>query len=136
MLRQEGRSADCGTRLIIRFFVFEHRRPLGLRDSGADANDPARLAAICSACDQQKTPSDLKAIAKAKRVAAKEQDHRERLRNKVPGRPVPSRSQWRRLEGELARLRVISSELPSAEAEPNLDAHQNHQRRSGRPHEA
>ena len=74
MLRQEGRCADCRTRLIIGFFVFDHRPPLALRDAADDANDPDRLAAICWACDEQKTPKDLKAIAKAKRLADEHQD--------------------------------------------------------------
>src|SRR5829696_2560880 len=66
MLRQEGRCADCRTRLIIGFFIFDHRPPLALRDEADDPNDPDRLAAICWTCDEQKTPKDLKAIAKAK----------------------------------------------------------------------
>ena len=36
LLRQEGRCADCGTRLILGFFVFDHRPPLALRDQDAD----------------------------------------------------------------------------------------------------
>ena len=65
MLRQEGRCADCRTRLIIGFFVFDHRPPLALRDEADDPNDPDRLAAICWTCDEQKTPKDLKAIARS-----------------------------------------------------------------------
>jgi hypothetical protein len=60
MLRQEGRCADCGTRLILGFFVFDHRPPLALRDHDDEPNDPARLAAICWTCDEQKTPRDMK----------------------------------------------------------------------------
>src|SRR4051794_18144150 len=56
MLRQEGRCANRGTRLILGFFVFDHRPPLALRADEEDANDPDRLAAICWTCDQQKTP--------------------------------------------------------------------------------
>jgi 5-methylcytosine-specific restriction endonuclease McrA len=67
MLRQDGRCADCGTRLILGFFVFDHRPPLALRDEADEVNDPNRLAAICWACNEQKTPRDLKQIAKAKR---------------------------------------------------------------------
>src|SRR5918997_60859 len=66
MLRQEGCCADCGTRLILGFFVFDHRPPLALRDKHEEANDPERLAAICLACDERKTPQDLKEIAKTK----------------------------------------------------------------------
>src|SRR3954454_20533671 len=63
MLRQDGRCADCGTRLIMGFFVFDHRPPLALREQADDPNDPERLAAICWICDQQKTSKDLKEIA-------------------------------------------------------------------------
>ena len=93
MLRQNGRCVDCGTRLILGFFVFDHRPPLGLRDQGDDVNDPDRLAAICWTCNEQKTPKDLKEIARAKRLADKHQDFLERQRGKVPGRKVPSRKQ-------------------------------------------
>ena len=44
ILRQDGRCADCGTRLIMGFFVFDHRPPLALRAQDTDANDPERLA--------------------------------------------------------------------------------------------
>lgn len=64
MLRQDGRCADCGTRLIMGFIVFDHRPPLAIRDANEDANDPARLAAICWTCNEQKTPRDLKEIAR------------------------------------------------------------------------
>ena len=37
MLRQDGRCADCGTRLILGFFVFDHRPPLALRADAEDA---------------------------------------------------------------------------------------------------
>ena len=93
MLRQEGRCADCGTRLIIGFFVFDHRPPLALREPGDNVNDPDRLAAICWTCNEQKTPKDIREIARAKRLSDKHQDFLERQRNKVPGRKVPSRKQ-------------------------------------------
>jgi hypothetical protein len=98
LLRQEGRCADCGTRLILGFFVFDHRPPLALRDQAEDANDPERLAAICWTCDQQKTPRDLTEIARAKRLAEKHQSFLDRQRGKVPGRRVPSRRQWNELQ--------------------------------------
>src|SRR5215212_11685971 len=71
LLRQEGRCADCGTRLILGFFVFDHRPPLALREQDENANDPERLAAICWTCNEQKTPRDLKEIARTKRLAEK-----------------------------------------------------------------
>src|SRR3954449_11864213 len=74
MLRQEGRCADCGTRLILGSFVIDHRPPLALREKCEDPNDPDLLAAICSTCHRQKTPKDLKEIARTKRLATAHQD--------------------------------------------------------------
>lgn len=121
MLRQDGRCADCGTRLIIGFFVFDHRPPLALREPDDHVNDPDRLAAICWTCDQQKTPKDLRAISKAKRLAEAHQDFIARRRDKVPGRPVPSREQWQELNRELRRLASRSGDHqppPDNEPEP------------------
>jgi hypothetical protein len=101
MLRQQGCCADCGARLILGFFVFDHRPPLALRGAGDDANDPDRLAAICWTCNEQKTPRDLKEIARAKRLAEKHQEHLMRQSFKVPGRRLPSRNQWRQLAGQV-----------------------------------
>ena len=101
LLRQEGRCADCSTRLILGFFVFDHRPPLALREPGEDASDPDRLAAICWTCNEQKTPRDLKEIAKAKRLAEGHQAFLERQRAKVPGRRLPSRKQWEQLQRSL-----------------------------------
>src|SRR5215204_1893690 len=98
ILRQDGRCADCGTRLIMGFFVFDHRPPLALRGEEADPNDPERLAASCWTCDQQKTPRDLKEIARNNRIARKYQAFLERQREKQPGRRLPSPAQWRELE--------------------------------------
>src|SRR5215213_2238878 len=104
MLRQHGRCADCGTRLIIGFFVYDHRPPLALRHEDDHVNDPDRFAAICWTCDQQKTPKDLKAIAKTKRLAEAHQNFLERQREKVPGRKVPTRKQWLELDRAIAQL--------------------------------
>ena len=49
---------------------FDHRPPLALRAEDADPNDEERLAAICWTCDQQKTPRDLKGIARASKSPA------------------------------------------------------------------
>jgi hypothetical protein len=97
MLRQEGRCFDCGTRMMLGKIVFDHRPPLALRAEREDANDPDRLVAICRTCDKQKTPRDIKEIARTKRLALDHQDFMYRMRDKVPGRPVPSESQWRKL---------------------------------------
>src|SRR3712207_1773322 len=104
MLRQEGCCADCGTRLILGFFVFDHRPPLALREAGDDANDPDRLAAICWTCNEQKTPRDLKEIARAKRLAEAHQSFLDRQRTKVPGRRVPSDRKSTRLNSSHANI--------------------------------
>lgn len=96
--RQSGRCADCDTRLILGSMVFDHRPPLALRDEADDANDPDRLAAICGPCNERKTSRDIKAIAKAKRLAEAHQGFIARHRDKVPGRRVPSRSQWDKVQ--------------------------------------
>jgi len=98
MLRQYGRCFDCGTRLVLGKIVFDHRPPLAIRAQGDDANDPDRLVAICKTCDQRKTPRDLKEIARTKRLAHNHQDFADRLRDKVPGRRAPSKSQWKKME--------------------------------------
>src|SRR4051794_26469185 len=117
MLRQDGRCAGCGTRLIIGFFVFDHRPPLALREKADDANDPERLAAICWTCDQQKTPKDLKEIAKAKRLADKHQDFVARQQEKVPGRRVPSRKQRLALARAMERARQLETQSVREEME-------------------
>ena len=119
MLRQEGRCADCGTRLIIGFFVFDHRPPLALREIGDDVNDPERLAAICWTCNEQKTPKDLKDIARTKRIAQKHQEFLEGQREKVPGRRLPSPRQRRELERALTRPVDVH---PSSAADTQHDA--------------
>src|SRR3954447_13051436 len=118
MLRQDGRCADCGTRLILGFFVFDHRPPLALRADEEDANDPDRLAAICCTCDQQKTPKDLKEIARAKRLADEHQASVRRMQDRVPGRPLPPLRQWRRLERSLGRpIESPDRQAPYGEAD-------------------
>ena len=122
ILRQDGRCADCGTRLIMGFFTFDHRPPLALRDREADANDPDRLAAICWTCDQQKTPQDLKEIARAKRLARKHEQFLARQRDKVPGRRVPSSSQWSQLERFVGERLVANQPVsPTTEDKANDD---------------
>ena len=134
LLRQNGNCADCGTRLILGFFVFDHRPPLSVRARDADANDPERLAAICQRCDERKTPQDLKAIARTKRLAFDYQDFLARQRTKVPGRRVPSRRQFTQLEHSMNRpLRLahparalaaptVTRQLPRTQARMALDA--------------
>ena len=58
VMRQNGRCAACGTRLLLGFFIFDHRPPLALREAADDANEPERLAATSWSCKQLKTPRD------------------------------------------------------------------------------
>jgi hypothetical protein len=83
-----------------------------LRDKADEANDPDRLAAICWTCDQQKTPRDLREIARTKRLAEAHQSFLERQLSKVPGRRVPSRQQWTRMQQSLINTRGTA---PSAQ---------------------
>ncbi|KAA2234801.1 HNH endonuclease [Salinarimonas soli] len=121
MLRQDGRCADCGTRLIMGFIVFDHRPPLALRDEHENANDPARLAAICWTCNEQKTPKDLKEIARTKRLAERHQDFRARQGDRVPGRRVPSRKQWTNTQRSIGldHRPAISRDRPPALTPPS-----------------
>ena len=91
LLRQKGCCFDCGTRMMLGKIVFDHRPPLALRGEGENANDPDRLVAVCRTCDQRKTPRDAREIARTKRLALDHQDFINRMCDKVPGRPVPSR---------------------------------------------
>ena len=120
ILRQSGRCADCGTRLIMGFFVFDHRPPLALRDEDADPNDPERLAAICWTCDQQKTPRDLKEIARSKRIRRKYEEFLARQREKTPGRRMPSQRQWREVERFVGEP-IEATERLTADTEPTPD---------------
>ena len=54
--------------MILGKIVFDHRTPLAIRAPGDDANDPARMVALCRTCDQRKTPRDAKEIARAPRT--------------------------------------------------------------------
>lgn len=131
MLRQNGRCFDCGTRLMLAHIVFDHRPPLGLRGQDDDANDPERLAAICRICHQRKTSRDLKDIAKAKRLASDHQDFVERMRDKIPGRPVPSKGQWRKVKEKMEKgrslreLRVATEETRPVEESGKRSREQN-----------
>jgi hypothetical protein len=70
--------------------VFDHRPPLARRERGDDANYPDRSTAICGTCDKQKTPRDLKQIAKAKRLAL----HCPDLSIACATRPRAAKSKW------------------------------------------
>jgi hypothetical protein len=84
MLRQDGRCADCGTRLIM--------GSLCSTVKADDANRPERLAGDLLDRRPAKTPNDLKEIAKAKRLADEHQDFVVGQEDKVGG-GEPSRKQ-------------------------------------------
>ncbi len=88
------------------FTEFDHQPPLALRDASSDPNDPELLQALCVPCHRTKTGDDLRAIAKAKRLAEREQLHRELLSKKVPGRPrVPAAvRRWTSRDGSSSKL--------------------------------
>jgi hypothetical protein len=98
--------------------VFDHRPPLALRTEGDDANDPDRLVAICVVCHEQKTPRDIREIARTKRLALDHQEFIERMQDKVTGRPVPSKRQWQKLRDGMksARGSLSISETPRPDA--------------------
>ena len=121
MLRQGGRCFDCGTRMRLGFLVFDHRPPLALRADTENANDPDRLVAICRTCDQQKTPRDMREIARTKRLALDHQGFVDRMRDKVPGRPVPSKSQWRKLQLSVGDPLNLPTELTRSDGSGGPD---------------
>lgn len=89
--RQRGTCARCGCLLGPDFTEFDHHPPLALRDKDSDPNDPALLQALCTPCHRTKTGGDVRAIAKAKRLAETEDQHRALMSKKLPGRPrVPA----------------------------------------------
>ncbi|KAF0136895.1 MAG: hypothetical protein FD152_814 [Xanthobacteraceae bacterium] len=85
--RQMGSCVACGCLLGPGFTEYDHHPPLALRDQDSDPNDPARLQALCTPCHRLKTGADLRAIAKSKRLAETEAQHRTMMSEKVPGRP-------------------------------------------------
>jgi hypothetical protein len=91
VLRQNGRCADCGTQLTAGAVVFDHRPPLAMREVGDNANDPERLAAICVPCNGQKTPRDLRHIARVKRRGFTYNELLERHQRGITSREVSCR---------------------------------------------
>jgi hypothetical protein len=112
LLRQEGCCFDCGTRMMLGKIVFDHRPPLALRAEGEDANHPDQLVAICRICDRQKTPQDIREIARTKRLAINHQGFISRMQDKVPGRPVPSNVQWQKMTRFIAGVGENQAKAP------------------------
>jgi hypothetical protein len=89
LVRQGSCCADCGARLAMGSFVFDHRPPLALREAYDDANDPERLAAICLSCNGWKTRRDLRDIAQAKRYGLIRQAPRQEADDAARRVPTP-----------------------------------------------
>jgi hypothetical protein len=83
--------------MILGKFVFDHRPPLACAPKEIMPMIPTGWLRFAPSAIDAKTPRDIKDIARAKRLAFNQQDFVERIRDKVPGRPVPSKSQWRKL---------------------------------------
>ena len=128
LLRQKGCCFDCGTRMMLGKIVFDHRPPLALRGEGENANDPDRLVAVCRTCDQRKTPRDAREIARTKRLALDHQDFINRMCDKVPGRPVPSKSQWNKLVRSIENRSVQFTPSPRRRTRATGSASTNNER--------
>jgi 5-methylcytosine-specific restriction endonuclease McrA len=85
--RQRGLCAICFCLLGPDYTEIDHHPPLALRADQTLPHDPTRLQALCSPCHESKTRNDLRQIAKAKRQALREQEHKAIVAMKVPGRP-------------------------------------------------
>jgi hypothetical protein len=90
--------------MVLGKIIFDHRPPLALRAEAEDANDPDGLVAICVVCNHQKTPRDIREIAHTKRLALDHQEFIERVADKVPGRPAPSKAQWKQLNRKIGPI--------------------------------
>lgn len=94
--RAKGNCEECGGRLSIGKFHYDHIIPDGLNG----LNDLGNCAVVCVNCHREKTRGDNGRIAKAKRVYAKHVGARQ-SRNPLPGGKTSS---WKRkLSGEWVR---------------------------------
>jgi hypothetical protein len=61
----------------------------------------------------------MREIARTKRLALDHQDFVDRMRDKVPGRPVPSKTQWKKLQRSVGgSLGFHTSAAPPHSVEP------------------
>jgi 5-methylcytosine-specific restriction endonuclease McrA len=94
--RQGNACARCGMGLYPFPFEIDHVLPLALGGS----NEPGNLEALCLHCHKAKTARDIKAIAKAKRIAKREAGENKRSR-KIAGKPLGGGPLRRKMSGEV-----------------------------------
>jgi hypothetical protein len=63
----------------------------------------------------------MREIARTKRLALDHQDFVDRMRDKVPGRPVPSKSQWRKLQRSIGSPLILPIELTQSDGSGSAD---------------
>jgi 5-methylcytosine-specific restriction protein A len=91
--RADGRCEECGFRLTVGKYHYDHANPDGL----TGVNDLGNCRVLCVACHREKTREDVGNIAKAKRRYAKD------IGAKASRNPMPGgrSSKWKRkLSGE------------------------------------
>jgi 5-methylcytosine-specific restriction protein A len=94
--RANGRCEECGYRLTVGKYHYDHRIPDGLTGS----NDLGNCAVVCVSCHSSKTSRDVGQIAKAKRMQASHIGAKQ-SRNPLPGGRA---SKWKRkLSGQWVR---------------------------------
>lgn len=99
MLDQEGRcGCGCGVKLdpMGEGVIDEHVIPLGIREN---ANELANRALYRKPCAARKTPGDQSAIAKCKRLVARQEGTR-RARKAIPSRGF-DKTQTRGFDGKV-----------------------------------
>ncbi|WP_417261658.1 HNH endonuclease [Celeribacter sp.] len=86
---QKGLCADCGRTINLAkgdAFEIDHEIPVALGGSNQWRNAETRnMRALCVPCHRAKTTRDIKAISKAKRVAAKFRGEHPPARHQIPG---------------------------------------------------
>jgi hypothetical protein len=116
MLDQEGRcGCGCGEKLqpMTEGVIDEHVIPLGIREN---ANELANRALYRKPCAAKKTPGDQSAIAKCKRIEARENGTR-RERKAIPSRGFDKR-QTRGFDGKVRLRKAASGETGAVGMEP------------------
>lgn len=94
--RSNGRCEECGARLSVGNYHYDHKNPDGLTGN----NDLSNCAVVCIVCHREKTRDDVGRIAKAKRQEARHIGAK-KSRNPLPGSRL---SRWKKkLTGEVIR---------------------------------
>ncbi|WP_319499295.1 HNH endonuclease signature motif containing protein [uncultured Cohaesibacter sp.] len=101
-LRDGGCCVKCGTKLHPDTTEYDHIKPCGL--DGNNSLDNCQC--LCCDCHKGKTKSDVKTIAKVKRMHNKHVGVETRRKQKIPSRPFPGTraSGWKKkLDGSIER---------------------------------